>query len=396
LSETFADLGVAPPADAFVPPERISAMEPFHPLHVLVCTDCRLVQLPAAGPAPPRGRVDVAPGAAWRLRQAEAFAAEMVERFSLDPTTQVTEVASGDGSRLHGFARLGIPALGLEASAAAAQVAIARGIPTELTGFGAATARRLHMAGHEPVLVMAVDVMAQVADLHDLVAGFRGLLAPGGVLVLEVPHVLRLMAHNRIDTIRHGRLSYFSLATAEMALSQHGLVVFDVEEIAAHGGSIRLFARHVEDRGKPLTQAVERLRLLERAGGLMGPDAYRAFAAQVVEIKCALLDFLVGAHRAGKRVAAYGAPARGNTLLNYCGVGPELLAFTVDPSPQRQGMLLPGTRIPVRPPEAIMQERPDFVLILPWNRKDEITAALHPIRQWGGRFVVPFPTVQVF
>jgi 2-polyprenyl-3-methyl-5-hydroxy-6-metoxy-1,4-benzoquinol methylase len=398
LTETFADLGLTPLANSYVAPERAAAMEPFYPLHALVCSDCRLVQL-AEFETPQAIFGDYlyfsSYSASW-LHHAEEYARMMAARLGLDDTTQVVEVASNDGYLLQYFARQGIPVMGIDPAANVAEVAIARGIQTEVAFFGAATARRLRAAGHAPALMCANNVMAHVPDLHDFVEGFRILLAPGGVLTVEFPHLLRLMQQNQFDTIYHEHFSYLSLMTAEQVLAQHGLVVFDVQELPTHGGSLRIFVRHQEDATKPVEQAVEDLRAREMAAGLAGPDAYRAFAAGVVETKCALLDFLVGARRAGQRVVGYGAPAKGNTLLNYCGVGPELLPFTVDASPHKQGLLLPGTRIPIRAPQAILEERPDFVLILPWNLKDEIAGQMAAIRDWGGRFVVPIPAIQVF
>ena len=398
LTETFADLGMTPMANAFVHPARGSAMEPHYPLHAMVCTECRLVQL-AEFESPQAIFGDYlyfsSYSSSW-LRHAEAYASAMMRRLGLDATTEVVEVASNDGYLLQYFAREGIPVLGIDPAANVAQVAIERGIPTDIAFFGAATARRLRALGHAPMLICANNVMAHVPDLHDFVEGFRILLAPGGVLTVEFPHLLRLMAHNQFDTIYHEHFSYFSLATAELVLEQHGLVVFDVEQLPTHGGSLRIHVRHVEDRGLELTPAVEHVRRLEKVAGLDDPDAYRGFAAQVVETKCALLDFLVGAHRAGQRVAAYGAPAKGNTLLNYCGIGTELVRYTVDASPHKQGMLLPGSRLPVLAPETLLEDRPDFVLILPWNLKDEIARQMQAIRDWGGRFVVPIPAVEVF
>jgi SAM-dependent methyltransferase len=398
LTETFADLGMTPPANSYVTPARADAAEAFYPLHALVCSDCRLVQLADCGmPQPIYGeyRYFSSVSASW-LRHAERHAEAMIDRLGLDRTTEVIEVASNDGYLLQFFARHGIPVLGVDPAANVAEVAMARGIPTEVAFFGATTARRLRGAGHAPVLICANNVLAHVPDIHDFVEGFRILLAPGGVLTAEFAHLLRLMQHGQFDTIYHDHYSYFSLTTVEMVLAQHGLVVFDVEELCTHGGSLRIHVRHVEDQTKPVTDAVEELRRREIASGLGGPDAYRAFAAQVVETKCALLDFLVGVRRAGQRVVGYGAPAKGNTLLNYCGVGPELLPFTVDASPHKQGLLLPGSRIPIRPPGAILEERPDFVLILPWNLRDEIAREMATIRDWGGRFATPIPTVQVF
>jgi SAM-dependent methyltransferase len=398
LTETFADLGMTPLANSFIPPDQAARMEPFYPLHALVCSNCRLVQL--AEFESPQAIFSHYPyfssvSESW-LRHAEAYAEAMAARFRLGPRTPVVEVASNDGYLLQHFARRGIPVLGVDPAANVAQVAIARGVPTEVAFFGAATARRLRAAHPAPALVAANNVLAHVPELHDFVEGFRILLAPGGVATFEFPHLLRLVERVEFDTIYHEHFSYLSLLVAELIFGRHGLVVFDVEELPTHGGSLRLFVRHVEDASKPVTPAVARVRTAEQVAGLDGPEAYRRFASRVVETKCALLDFLIRTRRAGQLVVGYGAPAKGNTLLNYCGVGPELLPFTVDLSPHKQGLLLPGTRIPVRPPEAIREERPDYVLVLPWNLRDEIARQLSFIRNWGGRFVVPIPTPQVF
>lgn len=398
LGETFADLGVTPMANTFVPAAAAAAMEPFYPLHARVCTVCRLVQL-GEFESPQAIFSDYlyfsSVSESW-LRHAESFATTMIRRFALDATTPVMEVASNDGYLLQYFTRAGIPVLGIDPAANVARHAIARGVPTEIAFFGAETARRLRAAHPAPRLVAANNVLAHVPDLHDFVEGFRVLLAPDGVVSFEFPHLARLIEQRQFDTIYHEHFSYLSLMVVERVLGAHGLAVFDVEELPTHGGSLRVFAHHAEDATKPATPAVARLRAAERAAGLEGPEVYRRFAEAVVGAKCDLLEFLVGARRAGKRVVGYGAPAKGNTLLNYCGVGPELLAFTVDRSPHKQGMLLPGTRIPIRAPDAILAERPDYVLILPWNLREEIAVQMDAIRGWGGRFVVPIPRLEVF
>ena len=398
LTETFADLGMTPLANSFVAPERAAMPEPFYPLHAMVCSGCRLVQL--AEFESPKAIFSnylyfSSFSEAW-LAHAAAYAERMVEQLRLGPGTRVVEVASNDGYMLRHFARRGIPVLGVDPAANVAQAAIAGGIPTEIAFFGADTARRLRETHPAPALMIANNVLAHVPDLHDFVEGFRILLAPGGVATFEFPHLLRMMESNQFDTIYHEHFSYLSLLVVELVLGQHGLLVFDVEELPTHGGSLRIFVRHAEDGSKPVSPAVERVRATEREAELEGPAAYRRFADGVVEAKCALLDFLVGARRAGQLVVGYGAPAKGNTLLNYCGIGPELLPFTVDRSPHKQGLLLPGTRIPIRPPEAIPEERPNFVLILPWNLRDEIAAQMAFIRAWGGRFVVPIPRLLEF
>lgn len=398
LTETFADLGMTPLANSYIDPARAADMEPFYPLHALVCSECRLVQL-AEFESPQAIFSNYlyfsSFSDAW-LSHAATYADRMVERLGLGPGTHVVEVASNDGYLLQHFARRGIPVLGVDPAANVAQAAIARGIPTDVAFFGVRTAFRLRESHPQPVLMAANNVLAHVPDLHDFVEGFRILLAPGGVVTFEFPHLLRLMEKNQFDTIYHEHFSYISLFVAERILGQHGLLVFDVEELPTHGGSLRLFVRHAEDAAKAETAAVQQVREAEREAGLEGLEAYRRFADRAVETKRALLEFLISTQQGGQKVAGYGAPAKGNTLLNYCGIGKELLPFTVDRNTHKQGLLLPGTRIPIRPPEAILEEKPDFVVILPWNLKDEVASQMACIREWGGRFVVPIPTVQVF
>ena len=397
LSRTFANLGMSPLANSFVAPDRAERMEPFYPLHAFVCERCRLVQL-AEFETPEAIFGDYlyfsSFSPSW-VRHAEAYAAAMAERFGLGAGSLVVEVASNDGYLLQHFQRRGVAVLGIEPAANVAEAAREKGIPSEVAFFGAATARRLRDAGHAPDLMAANNVRAHVPDLHDFVEGFRVLLAPGGVATFEFPHLMRLMEHNQFDTIYHEHFSYLAFAVVEALFAEHGLVLFDVEEVPTHGGSLRIFARHADNAALQVGPRVGAMREAERDFGLEDLATYAAFAARVVETKCALLGFLIGARREGKSVAAYGAPAKGNTLLNYCGAGPELVAFTVDRSPHKQGLLLPGTRIPIRAPDAIEAARPDYVLILPWNLRDEIAAQMASVRGWGGRFVVPVPTVEV-
>lgn len=386
-------------ANAFVRPEAAARAEPYYPLHAFVCGVCRLVQLGVFEP-PEAIFGDYlyfsSYSQSW-LKHAETYAARMAARFTLGPGSEVVEVASNDGYLLQYFAALGLRVLGVDPAANVAAVARAKAIPTEVAFFGEATARRLRAAGTAPDLMTANNVLAHVPDLHDFVEGFRVLLAPGGVATFEFPHLLRLMRHNQFDTIYHEHFSYLSLLVVERVFAGHGLAVFDVEELPTHGGSLRVFVRHVADAAvHPDQPAVADVRRAEDAAGLGDLAAYRRFARSVVDSKCALLDFLIGARRRGETVAAYGAPAKGNTLLNYCGVGPELVSFTVDRSPHKQGLLLPGTRIPIRAPSAIAEAKPDHVLILPWNLRDEIADEMAHIRAWGGRFVVPIPRVDVF
>lgn len=365
LEEVVADLGLAPLDAAPAPPE---AGLSCHPLRLMVCSDCRLVQLPHPAPS-----VALPPSPPW---QSEGFAAAMVAALRLDAWTPVAEI--GPGAMLPAFARRGVPVMQQQAG-----------------GFSIDRARRLRAEGLEPALLLVPDAMAEASSLHAVAAGLREFLAPGGVLMLDVPSLQRMMEGRRIDRIRHGLLSWFTLATAEMVLAQHGLVIFDAVATGRDGGGLRLLARHAEDRGKPLTPAIEALRRAEASAGLATADAYRAFAGQLVEAKCALLDFLVGVQRAGQRVVGIGVPPDATTLLTWCGIGPELLAFTIDDDPARQGMMLAGTSIPIRPPAALDQARPDFVLSLADASAVELACRLPGIRAWGGRFVVPLPTIDI-
>ncbi len=397
LHETFADLGMTPLANSFVAADRAGAMEPFYPLHAYVCSACRLVQLEEFE-SPQHIFGDYiyfsSYSESW-LRHAEAYAEQMTQRLGLGADATVVEVASNDGYLLQYFMQRGVKVLGDEPAANVAAAAAEKGIPSEVAFFGVAAATRLRDRGIAPDLMAANNVLAHVPDINDFVRGFAILLKPEGVVTVEFPHLLRLMQETQFDTIYHEHFSYLSLHVVRRIFARHGLRVFDVEQLSTHGGSLRVFACHAAGTRHAETPAVARLLAEEATAGLEGDDAYRRFARQVVEAKCALLRFLIDAQAQGKLVAAYGAPAKGNTLLNYCGVGPELIAFTVDRSPHKQGMLLPGTRIPVRAPEAIPQAKPDYVLILPWNLQEEITTQMAAVREWGGRFVVPIPTTRV-
>ena len=396
LSETFADLGMSPLANSFITEDRARNMEPFYPLQAWVCSACRLVQLEQFE-TPSHIFSDYlyfsSFSPAW-LRHAEQYAAAMWTRFHLGAASKIVEIASNDGYLLQYFQQRGARILGVEPAANVAQVAISKGIPTEIAFFGVETAQRLRDRGDAADLMAANNVLAHVPDLHDFAAGFATLLKPGGVATFEFPHLLRMMQLNQFDTIYHEHFSYLSLGVVQNLLAQHGLRVFDIEELPTHGGSLRVFTCH--DAAAHRTTA-EPLRIIEaeRAAGLDTAAPYRAFADQVVRVKADLLRFLLDARADGKSVAAYGAPAKGNTLLNYCGVGPELIPFTVDRSHYKQGTLLPGTRIPVRAPEAIMDAKPDYLLILPWNLKDEIVEQMAGIRAWGGQFVIPIPSLTI-
>ncbi|EIZ86668.1 C-methyltransferase [Methylobacterium sp. GXF4] len=396
LARTVADLGLSPLANSYVPPERAGQGEMAYPLHAFVCERCWLVQLEAFE-SPEHIFSDYAYfsgfSAGW-LRHAESYVAAMAERFRLGPHSRVVEVASNDGYLLQYFVARGVPVLGVEPAANVAAVARAKGVPSEVAFFGRATAERLKAEGHGADLMAANNVLAHVPDILDFVAGFQVLLKPEGAGTFEFPHLLRMIEHKQFDTIYHEHFSYLSLGVVSGILERSGLRVFDVEELPTHGGSLRVFFCHA-DGPHASTPAVAAVLADERAGGLFSADGYARFADAVVEIKCASLEFLIGERRAGRRVCAYGAAAKGNTFLNYCGIGPELVAAVADRSPHKQGTLLPGSRIPVVSPEALLALRPDTVLILPWNLKAEIMQEMEGIRAWGGRFVTCIPSLTV-
>ncbi len=398
LQHSFCDLGVSPLSNAFVRPEHLDRPEPFYPLHAYVCDQCWLVQLPEHQTPTHIFADDYAYFSSYSeswLGHARTYTDSMIDRFGYNARSQVVEVASNDGYLLQYFQAHGVPVLGIEPAANCARVAQEKGIPTLVEFFGVDCAKRLVAQGTHADLLLGNNVLAHVPDINDFVAGLAVLLKPDGVVTMEFPHLLELIQHEQFDTIYHEHYSYLSLLTVEQVFARHGLTVFDVQQLTTHGGSLRVFARHAADASKPVCAAVAAVRVRENDAGLDTLAPYAAFAGRVTETRLQLLEFLIAAKRAGKRVWGYGAPAKGNTLLNYCGVRTDLLQATVDRSPHKQGQFLPGTRIPVHAPERLVQERPDYLLILPWNLKDEITAQMAHIRNWGGRFVVPIPHVQV-
>jgi hypothetical protein len=397
LSEVFVDLGASPLANSYLEREDLNRAEAFYPLQVYVCGECLLVQLPEEE-RPEAIFSDYAYFSSYSeswLRHAEAYAAAMIARFGFASRHQVVEIASNDGYLLRWFQARGIPVLGVEPAANVAAAAQAAGIPSLVRFFGAATAREMVAAGTRADLLVANNVLAHVPALNDFVAGLKILLSAEGVLTLEFPHLLRLMAEDQFDTIYHEHYSYFSFATVRKVFAAHGLTLFDVEELPTHGGSLRIFCRHDEDGSKPVGERVAALFAAEAAAGLGGIAAYRAFGERAARVKWGLLRFLIAAKESGKSIAAYGAPAKGNTLLNYCGIRTDFLDYTVDRSPHKQGRYLPGTRIPIHPPDRLRETRPDYVLILPWNLKEEIVGQMADVRSWGGRFVVAIPAVEI-
>ncbi|KAB2966702.1 MAG: class I SAM-dependent methyltransferase [Thermoanaerobaculia bacterium] len=396
LERVFVDLGSSPLANSYLEPARIAAAEPFYPLTVYVCERCWLCQLPeAASPAEIFGDYAYfsSYSTSW-LEHARRYVEAMIARFGLDRSHQVVEIASNDGYLLRWFRERGVPVLGVEPAANVAAAARELGIPTEVRFFGLETARDLVARGHAADLALGNNVLAHVPDLDDFVAGVAALLKPGGLATFEFPHLVRLVAENQFDTIYHEHFSYFSLVAVERVVAARGLELFDVEELPTHGGSLRIYLQR-RGAGRPVSPAVAELAARERALGVETSGYYESFAEQVRETKRGLLEFLIRARREGKRVVGYGAPAKGNTLLNYCGVRTDFLDFTVDRSPHKQGRYLPGTRIPILAPEAIFEAKPDYVLILPWNLRDEIAGQMAAVRAWGGRFVVAIPRVEV-
>jgi SAM-dependent methyltransferase len=393
----FADLGMSPLCESYISPEQLNAMEPFYPLRVYVCDACFLVQLEEF----------VAPAAifteyayfssysdSW-VEHARRYTEQMRKRFGLDRSRQVMEIASNDGYLLQHFVAAEIPVLGIEPAENVARAAIARGVRTISCFFGRESAARIKAQYGAPDLLLGNNVLAHVPDINDFVAGMKLLLKPDGVITMEFPHLMRLMELNQFDTIYHEHFCYLSFTTVVRIFATHGLTVFDVEELPTHGGSLRIYARHEADSGKPVGPRVAELLATESDKGYERIETYAAFEERVRATKRALLAFLLDAKQRGKRIVGYGAPGKGNTLLNYCGIRADFLDFTVDRNPYKQGKYTPGTHIPILAPERLMEERPDYVLILPWNLKDEITQSLAGIRAWGGRFVVPIPTVQV-
>jgi SAM-dependent methyltransferase len=397
LERLFVDLGCSPLANSYLEPDRLGEPEPFYPLAVSLCERCWLCQLPEAA-SPAEIFSDYAYFSSYStswLEHARRYVEQVCERFGLGPAHQVVEIASNDGYLLRWFRERGVPVLGIEPAANVAAAARALGIPTEVRFFGLATARDLVARGLAADLALGNNVLAHVPDLADFVAGIAALVKPGGLATFEFPHLVRLVEENQFDTIYHEHFSYFSLVAVERVFARHGLELFDVEQLATHGGSLRVYVQRRGEGGRPVAARVGELAARERALGVETLDWYRAFAERVAETKRGLLEFLIAARRQGKRVVGYGAPAKGNTLLNYCGVRTDFLDFTVDRSPHKQGRYLPGTRIPIRAPEAIFESRPDYVLILPWNLKDEIVEQMAGVRAWGGRFVVAIPRVEV-
>ncbi len=396
LEHVFLDLGMSPMCENFLPLEKLESMEPFYPLKAYVCQQCLLVQL-AEFESPEQIFSEYAYFSSYSdswLKHAENYTKQMIPRFGLGPHSQVVEVASNDGYLLQYFKAAGVPVLGIEPAANVAKVAIDKGIPSRVEFLGRQTARRMADEGVAADLLLGNNVLAHVPDLNGFVEGLSILLKKSGVLTMEFPHLLRLVEGNQFDTIYHEHFCYLSLLAVRKVFAAHGLRVFDVEELSTHGGSLRVFACHDGD-DRATTDRLEMVAAEELRAGYGKLETYLNFAERVEETKRNLLAFLIQARREGKQVAGYGAPGKGNTLLNYCGIRTDFLSYTVDRNPYKHGKYLPGTHIPVFGPERLAETRPDYILILPWNLKDEIVKQLEYARAWGAKFVVPIPELMV-
>jgi len=397
LRETFVDLGLSPLCETYIESTQLSAPESFYPLHTFLCEKCFLVQLPehvGAREIFEEYAYFSSYSDSW-LAHARSYVEAISSRFGLGGHSSVMEVASNDGYLLQYFKAKGIPVLGIEPARNVAKVALEKGIPTITSFFGRRLARELASGGKRADLLLGNNVLAHVPAINDFVAGMKLLLQPQGVITMEFPHLVRLIEENQFDTIYHEHFSYLSFTTVELIFAAHKLTIFDVEELATHGGSLRIYACHAEDDSKSISSSATALKAREAAWGITNLTPYRAFGKKVEATKRNILQFLIEARETGKSIAGYGAPGKGNTLLNYCGIRTDLLDYTVDRNPYKQGKYTPGTRIPIFPPEHIRETKPDFLFILPWNLKDEVIAQNAFIREWGGRFVVPIPEVHV-
>ena len=397
LKHTFVDLGLSPIANNYLKPEQLSYAEKFYPLHVYVSEDNFLVQVEEfESPEDIFGEYTYFSSYSGALLEnAQAYTNEVVERFKLNQASQVMEIASNDGYLLQYFLEKNIPVLGIEPAGNVAQVAQEKGIPTIVKFFGVNTAQELVSSGKQADLLAANNVIAHVPDLNDFVAGMKILLKPEGVITVEFHHLLNLITKSQFDSIYHEHFSYFSLLSMEKVMAAHGLKVFDVEEISTHGGSLRVYACH-QEATREICAGVAEIKEKEIAAGLTRMETYLAFGEKVKATKRQLLSFLIEAKTEGKSIVGYGAPAKAITLLNYCGVRTDFIDYIVDRSPHKQGSFVPGTRLPILAPEKIAETKPDYLLILPWNLKEEIMTQMEMIRDWGGKFVVPIPEVQVY
>lgn len=398
VTTAIVDLGMSPLCQTQISPQQLNQMEPFYPLHAYVCEKCFLVQLEEY--VTPSDIFSDYPyfssySDSW-IQHAKRYVGQMVERIGLGSQSLVMEIASNDGYLLQHFVEKKIPCLGIEPAANVAEVAIGKGIPTTIKFFGTETAKEIVAEYGRVDLLLGNNVLAHVPNLNDFVAGMTILLKSDGVLTMEFPHLLRLIESNQFDTIYHEHFSYFSFYAVEQVFAAHGITLFDVDELKSHGGSLRIYGRHHQDNEKEVTGRVEALRSHEIAQGYNALKIYTAFGEKVKDTKRKLLEFLIQEKQKGKTIVGYGAPGKGNTLLNYCGIREDFLDYTVDRSPHKQGTYTPGTHIPIYDPKKIGETKPDYILILPWNLKEEIMEQMAYIRDWGGQFVVPIPEVAVY
>jgi SAM-dependent methyltransferase len=392
------DLGMSPPSNSFLKPEQLNRLEKFYPLHAFVCSECFLVQLEEFE-SPEEIFSDYlyfsSFSESW-LRHAARYTEQITQKLSLSSASFVIEIASNDGYLLQNFVKGKIPCLGIEPAKNVAQAAIKKGVPTRSVFFGRQTASDLVREGLSADLVIANNVLAHVPDINDFVAGIASILKPNGVATLEFPHLYQLLENNQFDTIYHEHFSYLSLLAVEKIFDAYGLRVFAVEELPTHGGSLRVYADLYAHSNHPIEPSLEGIRTLEKKAKLDCIETYALFRPKVEKVKRDLLSYLIAARTAGKKIAAYGAAAKGNTLLNYCGIREDFIEYIVDKNPHKQGLFTPGTHIPVHAPERIFETKPDVVVILPWNLKREVQEQLAGIRAWGGRFIVPVPHLEEF
>ncbi len=398
LEVSVADLGMSPLCQKHVKPSEKQEMERFYPLHAYICTNCWLMQLEEFATPNEIFAEDYAYFSSYSeswLEHAKTYSEVIIDRFGVNSHKLVVEIASNDGYLLQWFQKKGIPVLGVEPSGNVANAARNKGIPTESIFYGRQTALELSMRFGHADLLIGNNVLAHVPDINDFVGGMKIMLKQGGIITMEFPHLQKLIEENQFDTIYHEHFSYLSFSAVDRIFKYHGLTLFDVDELSTHGGSIRIYARHSEDTGFPICSKANELLKRERDLGMETLDYYSDFEEKVKETKRKLLLFLINEKRAGKSIVGYGAPGKGNTLLNYCGIRTDFIDYTVDRSPYKQGNYLPGSRIPIYAPERIRETKPDFVLILPWNLKAEIIGQMDYIREWGGQFVIPIPEVMV-
>ncbi|MEW6585080.1 MAG: class I SAM-dependent methyltransferase [Nitrospirota bacterium] len=398
LIHTFTDLGVSPLANSYLREEHLHEMEPFYPVRACVCDNCYLVQVPVFE-APEKIFGEYAYFSSFSeswLKHAADYAGMMIERFHFGSQSRVIEIASNDGYLLRYFKKKGIPVLGIEPARNVAKAAQEAGIPTVVKFFGAQTAGEMSAAGIRADLLIGNNVLAHVPDINDFLRGMKTILNPHGILTMEFPHLMSLIDENQFDTIYHEHFSYFSFITVERIFAHHGLTLFDVDELPTHGGSLRIYGGHSEDTSRPAGKKVADLKIREESAGFTRLEYYSSFSAKVEAIKRKILKFLIEAKEEKKTLAGYGAPAKGNTLLNYCGIRSDFIDYVVDRSPHKQGLYLPGTHIPIYHPDKVRETKPDYLVILPWNLRDEIMGQMSHIRGWGGKFVVFIPEVRVY